>query len=150
MHQQIRTSPDSEARDPDADRAPHERLKARLDAIRAAGVNVEGVAPELATTHLRFVVRDGVLDRALDALHEWEPTVHPAFTKSLGNEAGSLDELLGSLASDYTVESVLVLATDPGDGGVLVSVGIDHEMPWDEWRRRSGWDDEDHAGLTAV
>lgn len=147
MHQQLRTSREGGELGPDAGLAPHERLKARLDALRGQKVNVEGVAPELATTHLRWVVRDSAVDRALDALYAWQPTVHHAFTKSLGNEAGTLDELLESLAPEYTVESVLVLATDPGDGGVLVSVGIDHEMPWDEWRRRGGWEDEDHEGM---
>ena len=150
MHQQIATSPDGQGPDPDAGRNPHQRLMDRTSALRGAGVSVAGVAPELGSRHLRWAVLEDEMPAAVAALARWKPEIRYAFTKSLSDQAGTLDAMLSSLIdAGYTIESVLVLATDPGDGGVLVSAGIDRKMPWDEWRRLGGWGDE-HADFKGI
>ncbi len=146
MHLQVATSPEP-GQGPDQGRTPQERLLDRTAALRDAGINVEGFAPELDGAHFRWVVRDRDARAAMEALGPWKPVLRPAFTMSVKKEPGSLDRLLGRIARHYRIESVVILTTDPRDGGVLVSVGIDRHMEWDEWRDLGGWDDgEEHPG----
>lgn len=150
MHLQVKSSP-RKGHGPDEGRTPQERLLDRTAALRRAEVNIEGVAPELGGAHLRWVVRDKDVDRALAALRPWSPIVRPAFTRALPNGIGELDILLGRLARHYSIESVVVLAARGPDGQVLVSVGLDHAMEWEEWRAMGGWDDgEDHGQAESV
>jgi hypothetical protein len=110
-------------------------------------VNIAGLAVELGGAHFRLVVRDKDVQAALAALDAWSPFVRPAFTRALDDEPGALDRLLGQLARHFDIESVVVLAPRAGDGRVLVSVGLDRPMEWDEWQALGGYDDgEDHPG----
>ena len=144
MHLQVVSSP-KKGHGPDEGRTPQERLFDRIAALRRAGVNIVGVAPELGGAHLRWVVRDKDVDQALAALAPWRPIVRPAFTIALPDGPGELDRLLGRLAKDYSIESVIVLAARGPDGQVLVSVGLDRAVEWDDWGAMGGWyDDEDH------
>ena len=139
MHQQVKTSPDDFG-GPDEGLTARQRLKVRLEALN--GINIEGVAPELESAHLRWAFRDAALPAALTALARWQPEVRHAFTAKLGNVPGGLDGLLDVVEGHgYDVESVLVLATDVGDG-ILVQVGVDREVSQADWDDMGGWDDE--------
>jgi hypothetical protein len=148
MHLQIQSSPGT-GHGPDEGRTPQERLLDRTAALRRAGVSLEGLAPELGGGHFRLVVHDKDVERALAALAPWSPIVRPAFTRALPNEAGELDRLLGRLAKDFRIESVVLLASRGTGGEVLVSVGLDRPMEWEDWSALGGWDDgEEHPGST--
>ncbi len=139
MHQQVKTSPDDFG-GPDEGLTARGRLKVRLEALR--GLNVEGVAPELETAHLRWAFTDANLEEAVSRLRRWSPEVRHAFTAKMSNVPNGLDGLLATLEGHgYTAESVLVLATDVGND-VLVQVGVDHEVSQRDWDDMGGWDDE--------
>jgi hypothetical protein len=150
MHLQIQSSPDT-GHGPDEGRTPQQRLFDRTFALRQAGVSIQGLAPELGGGHFRLVVHDKDVPAALRALQPWQPVIRPAFTRALANEPGELDHLLGLLARHFDIESVVVLAASAGDGRVLVSVGLDRAMEWEEWNALGGWSDgEEHPGGEAA
>jgi hypothetical protein len=142
MHLQIRTSPE-DGEGPDEGLDGQDRLRARLDALAHAGVDIEGVAPELATTHLRFVFRHDQLEAALAALVPWSPTPHHAIAVAVEARPGGLRRSVDRLVeADYHVESVLVLAGRHGDD-VVVSIGVDRAVPRADWIGLGGIDAPD-------
>jgi hypothetical protein len=147
MHEQIRTSPEDDE-GPDAGLAPPDRLRNRLDAL--AGINIEGLAPELESTHLHFAFKHANKDAALAALAPWSPTVHHAFATLVGNHPGGLRGVLDALrARDYVPQSVLVLAHEDKHGrDVLVSIGVDRDVTAQDWADLGGWIDPDDTPAT--
>jgi len=142
MHLQIRTSPGD----------PADNLHRVLKAMASAHppINIEGIGPELETTHLRTVVSHARLRAAMQALEAegFVPTKRPAVTALLENREGALLVFLEHLREEgYTVESVLVLASRE-DGSVLVSIGVAGVPPnWSAvaaelggWEEPDGWE----------
>jgi hypothetical protein len=143
MHQQIRTSPGD----------PPDNVRRILRRLRDTGINVEGIGPELETTHIRTVVAHARWSDAKEALtaEGFVPEDRMAIAFILDNTAGALDEVLESLREQgYGIESVLVLASRP-NGKVLVSIGVAGVPPgWDQvvtnlggWEEPDGWEGED-------
>lgn len=143
MHQQIRTSPGD----------PEDNLRRVLRALAGAQVNIEGIGPELETSHLRTVVPHGQWGQAKEALaaEGFEPTDQMAITKLLDNQHGALFDFIEQLKSQgYVIDSVLVLASRP-NGKVLVSVGVSGTIEgWAAiaveqggWEEPDGWAGED-------
>lgn len=140
MHLQIRTSPE-DGEGPDEGLDAQDRFRARLDALARVGVDIEGVAPELATTHVRFVFRHEQLEAALAALVPWSPTPHHAIAVSVESRPGGLRRAVDRLVeADFHVESVLVLA-GRHDDQVVVSIGLDRPVSRADWVALGGIDD---------
>lgn len=143
MHEQIRTSPGD----------PEQNVRRITRALAGRGINLEGIGPELETTHIRTVVAHGRWEDAKQALRDegFDPTDRMAIAALLDNRQGALQEFIESLkAQGYSVESILVLASRP-EGKVLVSIGVAGVVPgWEDvavelggWKEPPGWEGAD-------
>jgi hypothetical protein len=136
MHLQIKASPDSTA----------ENMRKVVDALAAAGVNIEALAPDFDPPHVRVLVRhnnpydrDDATDpfnRALDALRGvgLTPTVVRATDLvDLPNRPAALQTAMDALEGEgHELQSILVLPAGQADRA-LVSFGVagDVDDGWD-------------------
>jgi hypothetical protein len=135
MHQQIKASPDDTA----------ENVRTIVDALAAAEINIEAIAPDFDPPHVRVLVKhnpdydpddvDDPFNRALEALRgvglepEIRRSVEPV---QMPNVPKALKTAMDTLESEqHVIESVLVL---PGAQGnkAQVSFGVLGEVD-DEW-----------------
>ena len=135
MHQQIKASPDTIA----------ENMRIIVDALAAAGINIEAIAPDFDPPHVRVLVKhkanykqddkSDIFNRAMAALTA--VGLEPQRVRSVGpvamkNEPRALKTAWDALESEQRViESVLVL---PGASGnnAQVAFGVDGDVD-DEW-----------------
>ena len=143
MHQQIRTSPDTTV----------ENIRAVLDVLAAARVNVEGIGPDFEPPHVRVAVPHRDWERAWKALDgaELKPETRAAITFAIPNVPGQVAPLVERLVREgYTMESLLVLASR-ADERTLVSIGVrepvgpgwaDRVAALGGWEEPEGWTGE--------
>src|SRR5690349_24330157 len=137
MHQQIKASPDDTA----------ENVRRILNALSAANINIEALAPDFDPPHVRVLVNHDVFDEALKALSDegLSPEVKSAVLVTVPNQPKALKGAMEAIARrGLTVESVLVVPNSGQQHTVRVAFGI----------RQSGipgWDDaqaDDPGGAT--
>jgi hypothetical protein len=127
MHQQIKASPDDTA----------QNMRTVVDALAAAGINIEAIAPDFDPPHVRVLVKhkpdyreDDPTDpfnRALEALRGvgLEPTtVRSADPVRMKNEPGALKIAMDTIENaGHALDSILVLPAAQGNYAV-VSFGV--------------------------
>ena len=126
MHAQIKASPDTVG----------ENIRAVVDALAGAGINIEAISPDFDPPHVRVLVEHDVFDAAIDALQNasLEPTiVRCAELVRMPNKPTALKLAMDAIEGQgHTLESILVLANRGTD--TLVSFGVAgvFEGSWDE------------------
>jgi len=132
MHQQIKASPDTVA----------ENIRAVVDALAAAGINVEAIAPDFDPPHVRVLVHHNKFDAAFDALvaADLEPTrVRAIEPVRMPNKPAALKTAMDALEEQgHVLESILVLPGAQGNSA-LVSFGVVGDAD------DNGWPDESDA-----
>jgi hypothetical protein len=135
MHQQIKASPEDTA----------ENVRTIVDALAAAEINIESIAPDFDPPHVRVLVKHkpnfrpdddtDPFNRALEALRgaglepEIRRSVEPV---RMPNNPGALKTAMDTLESEeHVIESVLVLPGAQGNNA-QVSFGVQGEVD-DEW-----------------
>ena len=136
MHQQIKASPDDTA----------ENVRTIVDALAAAGINIEAIAPDFDPPHVRVLVKhkepkwnpddqDDPFNRALVALTAagLEPTrVRSVEPVRMKNEPRALKTAMDTLEGNgRVIESVLVMPGAQGNNA-QVSFGVDGDVD-DGW-----------------
>jgi len=141
MHQQIKASPKTTA----------ENIRNVVDALAAAKVNVEAIAPDFESPHVRVLVKHSEpydpkdvrdpFNQALKAIAKvpggFKPTIVRAVEEvSMTNSPGELKIAMDTLEeNNETIDSILVLPGG-GQGEALVSFGV--LGPVDEaWEKRA-------------
>ena len=136
MHQQIKASPETTA----------ENIRTIVDALAAAEINIEAIAPDFDPPHVRVLVKhnhpykpddmDDTFNQALAALREvgLEPqTVRSMEPVRMPNVPRALKTAMDVLESQgHTIESILVLPAAQGNQA-LVSFGLAGEVT-DDWQ----------------
>lgn len=124
MHQQIKASPDTVA----------ENMRAVVDALASAGINVESISPDFDPPHVRVLVEHDVFDDAFNALEaaNLEPTIVRAVDPvEIPNKPGALKTAMDTLeGAGHTIESILVLAGRGKDTAVSFGVAGDVDNNW--------------------
>ena len=127
MHQQIKASPDNTA----------DNARRIINALAAADINIEALAPDFDPPHVRVIVDHDDFDAAMKALSEegLSPEVKSAVVVTIPNQPRALKGAMEALARrGYTIESVLVLPNSGQQNTVRVSFGI-------RLSGIAGWDD---------
>jgi hypothetical protein len=140
MHQQIKSSPET----------TRENVWAVVNALAAAGINIEAIAPDFDPPHVRVLVKhnhpydpndpDDAFNRALAALVDahMEPTVERSIELiQIPNEPAALQRAMEAIdGEDVTIASILVL---PGaqDDKAVISFGVEGDTPDEAWAARS-------------
>jgi hypothetical protein len=117
MHQQVKTSP-HDARG---------NLTAVVEALAAHDINIEAIAPDFESPHIRTVVDHGQEGAAMEALLDagLEPILLKAVAFDLNNTHGQLDGVLKQLRNrGYEIDSLLIGGTHGQGNRVRVSIGI--------------------------
>ena len=128
MHAQIKASPYDTA----------ENLQRILNALAAAGINIEAIAPDFDPPHVRVLVKHEDVDDAMSALSNagLTPEIKSALGLTIPDEPSSLKKALDGIARrGLTVESILTLGTSDQPNTVKVSIGVAKTVI-------HGWDDE--------
>ena len=128
MHQQIKASPDDTA----------ENIQRILNALGAAGINIQAIAPDFDPPHVRVLVSHDDVDGAMDALSSegLTPEIKSALGLTIPDVPNALKKALDSIARrGFKVESVLTLGKSDQQDTVKVSVGVAKTVI-------HGWDDE--------
>jgi hypothetical protein len=117
MHQQIKASPDTIA----------ENIRAVVDALAEANVNVEAIAPDFDPPHVRVLVQHHAFDAAFAALEaaDLEPSVVRSVEPvRMPNKPKALKTAMDWLEGQgHVIESILVLPGAQGNSA-LVSFGL--------------------------
>jgi hypothetical protein len=131
MHQQVRTSPGS----------TDENMRLVIEALAAAGINIEGIGPDYEAPHVRVYVDhpqgdDRPLEEVVAVLRNagFAPERRKAVTVPMPNSPGALRTAVRKLIRrGYIMESTLVLASHTDDL-VRVSFGVSEgiEAGWEE------------------
>ena len=141
MHQQIKASPKTTA----------ENMRNVVDALAGAKVNIEAIAPDFDSPHVRVLVKHNEpydpkdmrdpFNQALDAIRKipggFDPTIVRAVEEvSMTNAPGELKIAMDTLEENgETIDSILVLPGG-GEGEAFVSFGV--LGPVDEaWEKRA-------------
>ena len=137
MHAQIRASPDDTATN----------MRTVVDALAGDKINIEAIAPDFESPHVRVLVQhqdpfeaenaDDPFNRAIAALTAkgLTPEPHSATTAMLPNDPGALQKAIEVIEADgKTVEAILVMPGSPETGKANVSFGVGPSpIPdWDE------------------
>ena len=128
MHAQIKASPDDTA----------ENMQRILNALAAAEINLEAIAPDFDPPHVRVLVGHEDMDQALAALSDagLTPEIKSALGLRIPNSPGALKKAIDGIARrGLTVESVLVLPESDQPNTARVSIGVARTVI-------AGWDDE--------
>jgi hypothetical protein len=139
MHQQIKASPDSTP----------ENMRKVVDALAAAKINIEAIAPDFESPHVRVLVKHNdpfdpddktdTFNQALEALRRigFKPTIVRAVEEvSMTNAPGELKIAMDTLEEQgETIDSILVLPGG-GAGEAFVSFGVLGEVD-DAWEDRA-------------
>jgi hypothetical protein len=138
MHQQIKASPDP----------TRENMRRIVRALGAAGINIEGIAPDFDPPHVRVAVKHNhpydpndmsdTFNQALDVLRNagFDPQVKSSVLLSVANEPTALQTVFDELEGrNHALESLVVLASDGGTMSQL-SIGIERAS-------LDGWSDEE-------
>ena len=128
MHAQIKASPDDTA----------ENIQRILNALSAAEINIEAIAPDFDPPHVRVLVKHDDMDAALAALSNegLTPEIKSALGLTIPDAPSALKKALDSIARrGFKVESVLTLGKADQQNTVKVSVGVAKTVI-------HGWDDE--------
>ena len=128
MHAQIKASPDDTA----------ENIQRILNALSAAEINIEAIAPDFDPPHVRVLVKHQDMDAALAALANegLTPEIKSALGLTIPDAPSALKKALDSIARrGFRVESVLTLGKSDQQNTVKVSVGVAKTVI-------HGWDDE--------
>ena len=128
MHAQIKASPDDTA----------ENIQRILNALSAAEINIEAIAPDFDPPHVRVLVKHDDMDAALAALSNegLTPEIKSALGLTIPDAPSALKKALDSIARrGFKVESVLTLGKSDQVNTVKVSVGVAKTVI-------HGWDDE--------
>jgi hypothetical protein len=124
MHQQIKASPDTVA----------ENIRAVVDALASAGINVESISPDFDPPHVRVLVEHEVFDDAFNALQNanLEPTIVRAVEPvQIPNKPGALRTAMDTLEGQgHIIESILVLAGRGKNTEVSFGVAGDVDNSW--------------------
>lgn len=152
MHLQIKASPGTTA----------ENVRTVVDALAAAGINIEAIAPDFDPPHVRVLVRHRVpfntaddadpFSRALEALRhaDLEPTVVRATgLVDLPNKPAALKTAMDALEGEgHVLQSILVLPTGQANRA-FVSFGVEGDVDdgWDAEGERLRAVIEDRVGL---
>jgi len=134
MHAQIKASPDNTAAN----------VQQILNALAAAGINVEAIAPDFDPPHVRVLVSHQDMDDAMSALSNagLTPQIKSALGLTIPDVPNALKKALDSIARrGFKVESVLTLGKSDQQDTVKVSIGVAKTVI-------HGWDDE-FEGLQA-
>jgi hypothetical protein len=125
MHQQIKASPDTVA----------ENIRAVVDALAAAEINVESISPDFDPPHVRVLVEHDVFDDAFTALQNalLEPTIVRAVDPvRIPHKAGALKTAMDTLEGNgHAIESILVRAGRGKDTEVSFGVAGDVDDNWE-------------------
>ena len=134
MHQQIKASPDP----------TRENIRRIVRALGAAGINIEGIAPDFDPPHVRVAVKHNhpydpadmtdTFNQALEALRlaGFDPEVKSSVLLSIANTPSALQTVFDELESrNHELESLVVVASD---GGTMtqVSIGLSRDS-MDDW-----------------
>jgi hypothetical protein len=137
MHAQIRASPNDTATN----------MRTVVDALAGDAINVEAIAPDFESPHVRVLVEhldpfdtenaDDPFNRALAAMTKagLTPEPHAATTAMLPNDPGALQTAIEVIEADgKRIEAILVMPGSPAPGTANVSFGIGPSpVPdWDE------------------
>jgi hypothetical protein len=136
MHLQIRTSPGS----------TEDNMLRALEALAKHGINVASIGPDFEAPHVRIALEHEQFEPAFEALEieHLDPERREAVTIALPDRPGAAHGAMRSLKRQgYVIESVLVLASDGGAGGVRVSFGVRRPVA-------AGWEAESTALATAI
>jgi hypothetical protein len=128
MHAQIKASPDDTS----------ENIQRILNALSAAEINIEAIAPDFDPPHVRVLVKHDDMDAALAALSNegLTPEIKSALGLTIPDAPSALKKALDSIARrGFKVESVLTLGKADQQNTVKVSVGVAKTVI-------HGWDDE--------
>ena len=129
MHAQIKASPDDTA----------ENIQRILNALSAAEINIEAIAPDFDPPHVRVLVSHDDVNGAMAALSEegLTPEIKSALGLTIPDVPSALKKALDSIARrGFKVESVLTLGkSDQQQDKVKVSIGVAKTVI-------HGWDDE--------
>ncbi len=128
MHAQIKASPDDTA----------ENVQRILNALAAAEINIQAIAPDFDPPHVRVLVSHQDMDAALAALADegLAPEVKSALGLRIPDSPGALKKAIDGIARrGLMVESVLVLPASDVPDTALVSIGVAKTVI-------HGWDDE--------
>ena len=128
MHAQIKASPDNTA----------ENMQRILNALAAAEINIDAIAPDFDPPHVRVLVGHDDVNGAMAALSDagLTPQIKSALGLRIPNSPGALKNALDGIARrGLKVESVLVLAESDVPDTARVSIGVARTVI-------AGWDDE--------
>jgi hypothetical protein len=127
MHQQIKGSPGDTA----------SNIRAVVNALGNAGVNIEAIAPDFDPPHVRVLVDHAEpydpsddsdpFNKALVAMQAegFAPEIKPSVLVNLPNKPRALQAALDRITREgYVVESILVLPGGPSQGVARVSFGV--------------------------
>jgi hypothetical protein len=128
MHAQIKASPDDTA----------ENVQRILNALAAADINIEAIAPDFDPPHVRVLVKHEQMKAAMTALSGagLRPEIKSALLLTIPNVPASLKKAMDEIALRHLkVESVLVLPEPDQPDTARVSFGVAKSSI-------TGWDDE--------
>jgi hypothetical protein len=131
MHQQIKASPDDTA----------ENVQRILNALAAAEINIEAIAPDFDPPHVRVLVAHNDMKAAMSALSDagLTPEEKSALPVTISDAPGQLKRALDGIArKGLKVESILTLGKQDQPNMAKLSIGVSKTVI-------HGWDDEFEA-----